>query len=377
MTEEETIFKELSDSCRARIVPPDEKIREACRKRWDSLCKPIGGMGIFEELIAQIGAVQGSLHPRLGAAALVIMGADNGVTAEGVSQCGSEVTARVLDNMGAGRSSVCAMSAYQNLHAREASAERERTDVIPVNIGMNTDAQHPAVWNRPVRYGSGNIAKGPAMSGSEAARAVLEGIRIASRLRESGYDLLAAGEMGIGNTTSSAAVVSALFHCDPSLTAGYGAGLSEEGYRRKVEVIREALRVNGLSDVERDCDPVGILSRVGGLDIAGMCGLFLGAAICRMPALIDGFISAAAACLAYRIAPECRSYMIATHCSAEPGCSMLLEDLGLQGPLRADLHLGEGTGAAMFLPMLRQALYVYENLPLFEEGHVKAYRRFR
>ena len=322
MTEEETIFKELSDSCRARIVPPDEKIREACRKRWDSLCKPIGGMGIFEELIAQIGAVQGSLHPRLGAAALVIMGADNGVTAEGVSQCGSEVTARV-------------------------------------------------------RYGSGNIAKGPAMSGSEAARAVLEGIRIASRLRESGYDLLAAGEMGIGNTTSSAAVVSALFHCDPSLTAGYGAGLSEEGYRRKVEVIREALRVNGLSDAERDCDPVGILSRVGGLDIAGMCGLFLGAAICRMPALIDGFISAAAACLAYRIAPECRSYMIATHCSAEPGCSMLLEDLGLQGPLRADLHLGEGTGAAMFLPMLRQALYVYENLPLFEEGHVIAYRRFR
>ena len=215
------------------------------------------------------------------------------------------------------------------------------------------------------------------MSGSEAARAVLEGIRIAFRLRESGYDLLAAGEMGIGNTTSSAAVVSALFHCDPSLTAGYGAGLSEEGYRRKVEVIREALRVNGLSDAERDCDPVGILSRVGGLDIAGMCGLFLGAAICRMPALIDGFISAAAACLAYRIAPECRSYMIATHCSAEPGCSMLLEDLGLQGPLRADLHLGEGTGAAMFLPMLRQALYVYENLPLFEEGHVKAYRRFR
>jgi nicotinate-nucleotide--dimethylbenzimidazole phosphoribosyltransferase len=376
MTGEERLFREFSDKCRARITGPDEEIRRASIKRWDSLCKPIGGMGIFEELIARIGAIQGTVHPRLDAAAVVIMGADNGVTAEGVSQCGSEVTARVLNNIAEGRSSVCVMSAFQNGNFPEGRTGLARTDIIPVNIGMNTDASHPAVWNRPVRHGSGNIAKGPAMTGSEAVQAVTEGIRTASRLRESGYDLLAAGEMGIGNTTSSAALVSALFHRDPEQTAGYGAGLSEEGLRRKKDVIREALRVNGLDGEGTECVPLLTLSRVGGLDIAGMCGLFLGAAICRMPVLIDGFISAAAAFLAYRIAPECKSYMIATHCSSEPGCGMLLEKLGLHAPLHADMHLGEGTGAAMFLPLLRQALSVYENLPDFEEGRVKAYRRF-
>ena len=408
MTEEETIFKELSDSCKARIVPPDEKIREACRKRWDSLCKPIGGMGSFEELIAQIGAVQGSLHPQLGAAALVIMGADNGVTAEGVSQCGSEVTARVLDNMGAGRSSVCAMSAYQNLHAREASAERERTDVIPVNIGMNTDAQHPAVWNRPVRYGSGNIAKGPAMSGSEAARAVLEGIRIASRLRESGYDLLAAGEMGIGNTTTASACACVLLGADPARMTGKGAGLTEEGLRHKIEVVQGAIRRSGFdrrfsfreegirqadtrqadtgqADARQKAvkkspgsetapDAIEVLRSVGGFDLLGMCGLYLGGWICQIPVLIDGFVSSVAALAAVRICPACADAILASHRSSEPAAGTVLEALGKKPLITGNLHLGEGTGAVLAMPMLDMALSVYKESVLFGEGGVRQYR---
>ncbi len=365
----EKIFDDFESGCRRQILPPDESVREQCLKRWDMLCKPLGGLGFFEDLTAQIAAVSGSLRPEIRRSAVLIMGADNGVTAEGVSQCGLEVTAQVLRNMAEGRSTV-------SLLCKSLAGLKTDIRLIPVNVGVSTDLCHPGIRDMAVRRGSGDIMKGPAMTPEEAVAAVEAGIRLVREIKEEGCDLLIAGEMGIGNTTTSSAVLSALTGLDPAALTGQGAGLSDEGLKHKIEVIREALRVNGLAGSACG-DPLRVLSLVGGLDIAALCGLYLGAAICRIPALIDGFITMVSACLAAKIAPQSRLYMIPTHKSTEPGCRYALAELGMDAPLQAQMHLGEAAGAVMFLPMLLQALSVYNELPCFEEGHIEAYRRFR
>lgn len=373
----------------AQIRPLDRNAEKKVRLRWGSLCKPLGGFGLFEEIIAQLGGIQRTDRPSAGDAVIVIMGADNGVVAQGVSQSGQEVTAQVLENMVLGKSSVCVMSNYT------------KTRVVPVNIGISGEvpqalrremndllppggAVPPArqedsrfFWENgiggilevPVSHGTDDISRGPAMAGSAAEKAVLTGIRIARRLKKLGYDLLIPGEMGIGNTTTSSAVACALTGRDPRVMTGAGAGLSAAGVAHKAEVVRKALEVN-LPD---PFDPVGLIAKVGGFDIAGMCGLYLGAASCGMGCLVDGFISLTAADLAVRLAPCCRDYLIATHKSAEPAFGALLEDLGLKPVLDAGMHLGEATGAAAVYTLLREMLYVYDTLPRFEEGHVKNY----
>lgn len=343
----------------SEIRPPDDGFLSACRRHWDSLIHPLGGFGKLEDMISQIGAIQGTDSPHLDHAVIVIMGADNGVVEEGVSQCGAEVTAQVLENMGDGISSVCTMARFR------------KAEVLPVNIGMNTDGKHPAIRNCAVRHGTGNIRRGPALTRREAVLAVEEGIRIAGELKESGCDVLIPGEMGIGNTTTSAACICALSGLDAELVTGAGAGLSAEGLRRKTEVVRDAVRVNA-PDPD---DPLDVLSKVGGLDIAGMCGCFLGAARYHIPVLIDGLICSVAALLACRLCPASHGFMLATHGSSEPGSRIVMEALGLEPVLYAGMHLGEGTGAAAVLNLLDEALYVYYRLPGFEAGKVKAYER--
>ncbi len=330
-------------------------------EHWDSLCKPLRGFGKLEEMVAQLAAIQGTENPRCRKRAIVIMGADNGVVREGVSQTGSEVTAQVLENMGQGISSVCVMSRILN------------ADVVPVNIGMNVDGVHEKIRNRAVRHGTGDIAVEPAMSREECIRAIEEGIRITEELKEQGYDLIITGEMGIGNTTTSSACAAVLFHRQPEEVTGRGAGLSSQGLGKKIQVIRQAIEVNQ-PDPE---DPIDIMAKVGGLDIAGMTGCFLGAAACRMPVWIDGFISGISACFAARLEPLAKEYMVATHCSAEPGGKMALDDLGLEPLLYAGMHLGEATGAAAMLPLLDQALNVYYGLPSFASGKVEAYQHLK
>ena len=341
-----------------QVEGPDREIMNKCRSRWDSLCKPLGGLGRLEEMVVRLGGIQRTVSPEIKKRAAVIMAADNGVTAEGVSQTGSEVTARVLENMGEGISSICVMS------------RPLRIDVFPVNIGMNRDVRHPGIHNRPVRYGTGNIARGPAMSRKECMQAIEQGVRTAEHLKEQGYDLLLAGEMGIGNTTTSAACACAMFGAEPEAAAGRGAGLSREGLERKIRAVRRALEINR-PDPE---DPVDILSKVGGLDIAGLTGCYLGAAIERLPILIDGVISGIAACAAVMLCPAAKEYMMATHASAEPAGALVTDYLQLSPILYADMHLGEGTGAAAVLPLLDLALEMYNGLPSFEKGGVKAYR---
>lgn len=341
-----------------QIRPFNQKAADAAWDWWDSLCKPLRGMGMLEEMIVQLAGIYGtekidSLNP-----VVVIMGADNGVVAEGVSQTGSEVTAQVLENMGDRISSVCIMSRVEGL------------EVIPVNIGMFTDGKHPRIWNRPVRYGTGNIAKEPAMTREEADRAIVTGIEVVKELCGQGYRMIVTGEMGIGNTTPSSAIASVLLSKDPAEVTGRGAGLSSQALEHKIEVIRQAIAVN---QPDKD-DILDVVAKVGSLDIAGMIGCYIGGAVMGVPVLIDGFISSIAAYCAAKLSPACRPYMVATHCSAEPAGQMMLDALGMKAPIQAGMHLGEGTGAVTAYSLYKYALALYNGLPSFGEAKVEQYQ---
>lgn len=343
-----------------QIEPLDEVALDAAWAHWDSLCKPLRGMGRLEEMVVQLAGIYGSA--RIGNIAeqkpvVVIMGADNGVVAEGVSQTGSEVTAQVLENMGERKSSVCIM-------AREMGIE-----VIPVNIGMFVDGKHPRIWNRVIRYGTGDIAKEAAMTRDEAVKAIETGIQVVKDLYGAGHRMIITGEMGIGNTTPSSAMAAVLLGKDVAEVTGRGAGLSSTGLEHKIEVIRRAIEENQ-PDQE---DILDVLSKVGSLDIAGMIGCYIGGAIVRVPVLIDGFISSVAAYCAAKLAPACKAYMVPTHCSAEPAGRMMLDALDMTAPIQAGMHLGEGTGAVTAYSLYQYALALYNGLPSFAEGNVEEY----
>ena len=338
-----------------KILPPDEGAMAAARDHWNGIAKPIGSLGLLEDAVVQMAGLTGSPRVRLSKRAVLVMCADNGVVAEGVTQTGQEVTALVAGNMVRHDSSVCRM------------AELARAEVFPVDMGMIAPAE--GVRDEHILRGTGNIALGPAMRREEAARAVEKGIALVGELKERGYALIATGEMGIGNTTTASAMLAAFLGEDPARVTGRGAGLSDEGLRRKVDAIRRALAVNRPDPA----DGLDVLGKVGGLDIAGMCGTFLGGAVYRVPVLVDGFISAVAALCALRMAPESRCAMLAAHASAEPASRMVLEALGLRPLITAGMHLGEGTGAVAAMPLLDMALAVYDGMVTFDNIGLKAY----
>ena len=341
----------------AGIEPVDETSMEECWKCWDSLCKPLRGLGILEEMVVQLAGIYRRTNPHPDKRVVLILGADNGVVKEGVTQTDSSVTVQVLENMGNRISTACIMGRLAGC------------DLIPVNIGALTDGKHPAILNRAVRRGTDNIAEGPAMTRQECIQAILTGAELVSQMQEKGYELIVTGEMGIGNTTTSSACAAALFDQRVEAVTGRGAGLSTPGLERKISVIERALEVNR---PDRK-DPLDVISKVGGLDIAGLVGCYLGAASCQMPILIDGFISAISAYMAGMLCPAAKGYMIATHCSAEPASQLVMERLGKKAPLQAEMHLGEGTGAIMGLALLDQALNVYYHLSTWDGAHVEAY----
>jgi nicotinate-nucleotide--dimethylbenzimidazole phosphoribosyltransferase len=241
--------------------------------------------------------------------------------------------------------------------------------VIPVDMGMLGFQGHPGVLNCRVRNGTGDISLGPAMRREECLAAMETGAALAKTCAEDGADILLIGEMGIGNTTTAAAVASVLLGLDPAETAGRGAGLSDEGLRRKRAAIERAITVNRPDPG----DAVDVLAKVGGLDLAAMCGACLGAASCRVPAVIDGFISAAAALCALRMCPTAIKAMLASHVSAEPADRLVMDALDLEAPVRARLRLGEGSGAVALLPLLDMALAVYHSGQSFARLGVEAY----
>jgi nicotinate-nucleotide--dimethylbenzimidazole phosphoribosyltransferase len=289
------------------------------------------------------------------------MAADNGVVAEGVTQSGMEVTKTVTENMTKHNATICILSSMSG------------ADVFPVDIGIVTDCDNPKVLNRKIRYGTDNMLHGPAMTREEAIKAIEVGIEVVEDLKKKGYNVFATGEMGIGNTTTSSAICAVLLNQSVEKVTGKGAGLTSEALEHKIEVIKESIRIN---QVDPD-DPLDVLSKVGGLDIAGLVGCYIGAAAAGMPIFVDGFISSIAALLAIKIAPACDPYIFPSHCSNEPAGKMVLDAMNKQPYILANMCLGEGTGAVIRFTIADYAFKAYWELPTFEQTAFGTYEELK
>ncbi len=359
--EEKSCEEILKERVRS-ISPADDGARRAARERWDSLAKPVDGLGRFEDMVVDIAGARGSAAVRLRKKAVAVMCGDHGVVEEGVSQTDRSVTVNVANAIAGGTSTI-------NVMAASAGA-----DVFAVDMGMaaGRESLDERIIDMNVKPGTGNIAAGPAMTREEACRAVLYGMDMAAMLAERGYDIAVSGEMGIGNTTPMTAITCALSGAEPSEITGRGAGLSDEGLERKIRAVESALRVN----CPDPSDAVDVLSKVGGLEIAGMAGLFLGGAECGMPVIADVSVSSAAAVIAAMICPAASGYMIMSCVGKEPAAAVLAEMLGKKPVIDADMALGEGTSAVMLYPLLDMALSVYNNGRTFDDADITAYERF-
>ena len=339
------------------IAPPDRKAGQAAKEQWDSLAKPLGSLGLLEQAVVKMAALTGKMEIALRNRTLAVFCADNGVVAQGVTQTDSSVTAAVARSLARGPSTVCPM------------ARAARCRVVPVDVGMVDFPGFPGVLDRRVKNGTGDITLGPAMSREECVRAILAGAELARELKGQGADILAGGEMGIGNTTTSSAVAAVLLGLEPEQVTGRGAGLSTQGLRRKVAAVERAIAVNAPDPREA----VDVLAKVGGLDLAALCGFYLGCARYRVPVLLDGLISTVAALCAVRLCPNAQGALLASHVSAEPAGRMVLEALGLEPLITAQMRLGEGSGAVAALPLLDLALAVYGGGQTFGELGIEAY----
>ena len=335
------------------VRPADADGIAKAEAHWNAIAKPLHGLGRLEDILSRMAGIAPLRRDNKKCVAAFC--ADNGVVAQGVTQTGSEVTAIVAGNMLTGQASVCCMG-------RVAGA-----DVVPVDAGMLTEV--PGMRSIKVSRGTANLAGEPAMTRRQCLAVLLAGLELAGELAEE-FDILAAGEMGIGNTTTSSAVAAALLERPAAEMTGKGAGLSDEGLRRKIEVIDRALARHR----PEPGDPVDVISKVGGYDIAAMTGFYLGCALHRVPAVMDGFISTVAALAAVRLCPAAGDALIASHLSAEPGAGHVMEALGLRPLLRLGMALGEGTGAVSVMPLIDMALRVYFDMPSFDNAGIEAYQ---
>lgn len=350
------------------IKEPDEEIRKLSSEKWDSVAKPIDGLGCFEDMVSRIAAIQGTVFPELDKKAIIIMCADNGVYCEGVSQTGQEVTGDVAALMGMRKSSVGIM------------AQNYPVDFHVYDIGINSDDTPEGVIDVRIKRGTGNFAKESAMTVQECLAAIDTGIRAARGCSESNIQIIATGEMGIGNTTTSTALLCAIRGLDPKTLTGRGAGLSDSGLERKIRVIEKGLTLHRgdlrRKEITEKEDVLKALADLGGLDIAGLTGVFIGAAMYHIPVVIDGLISAVAALIADRLVPGCRSFMLPSHMGREKGMEIIMDELSLKPVISAGLALGEGTGALFLFPLLDMALSLYLGGTSFAETQIDQYERF-
>lgn len=345
--------------CRG-INEPDAGAMEDCRRHWDQIAKPLNGLGHMETLLVKIAGIQKREDICIKKRAVVVFLSDNGVVKEGVTQTGSSVTAAVARHIAGGSASISRIAAAAG------------ADVIPVDVGVAGDLNEPAILNRKISPGTGNLYREPAMTRMQALSAIHIGISLAGELKDAGYDLLGAGEMGIGNTTTSSALASVLLKLPVEQVTGRGAGLSDEGYRRKIHVIRKAI----LRHRAEELDPLGLLAALGGYDIAATTGLFIGGAVYRIPIVLDGMISAVAGLLAKRFCQLVPEYLLPSHMGSEPACGPALKELLLTPVIHARLALGEGTGAAMLFGLLDMAAAVYDEGYTFAGSSIAAYQHF-
>ena len=325
------------------------------QERQDSLTKPPGSLGRLEELSIQIAGITGQALPRIEDKVIVTMVGDHGVTAEGVSAYPSEVTPQMVHNFLRGGAAI-------NVLARHVGAR-----VVVVDVGVAQElTPHPELVSRKVAPGTGNMAQGPAMSREEAIQAVEVGIDVVEGELVRGMDILGTGDMGIGNTTPSSAIVAVFTGAPVIQVTGRGTGIGDEQLQHKVDLIERALRINQ----PNPDDALDVLAKVGGFEIGGIAGLILGAAAHRVPVVIDGFISGAGALIATGLAPQVRDYLIAAHQSVEVGHRLMLERLGLTPLFDLNLRLGEGTGAALGISLVEAAVRVLAEMATFAEAGV-------
>ena len=343
----------LEETLRA-IGTLDQEAMKKAEERWYSIAIPLHSLGKLQDAVVQMAGIFKTTDVHLKKKALVTMCADNGVVEEGISQSGQDVTLIISENF-------LKEKATATIMCRQVGA-----DIFPVDIGIAADSH---LIQHKVMYGTRNMTREPAMTREETIKAIEVGIHMAEELKEKGYEIIATGEMGIGNTTTSSAITSVLLDALPEKVTGRGAGLSSEGLDRKIAAIKKAIALNR---PQKD-DIIDVLAKVGGLDIAGMTGVFLGGAALRIPVVIDGFISSVAALCAARMKPEAKSFMMASHLSKEPASAMVLDALGLEGCLTCDMRLGEGTGAVTLYPILDIAIAVYNGMSTFEENEMETY----
>lgn len=349
------------------IAPTDRAVMAAAQKEIDYCLKPPGSLGKLEDIARQVAGITGKIHNRISKKAIVVMMADNGVCSEGIAMYPQDITRIGADFVTSGRMGV-------NFLANYAGA-----DIIAVDVGIQVDVDLPKVINRKVRYGTANFLEQPAMSRAEAIQAIEAGIEVTSAAIDQGYDLFGAGEIGIGNTTASSAVLYGFTGAHIDRVVGRGAGLTDQAFERKKEVVKQAVR---LHRPDPD-DALDVLSKVGSLDIAGMAGVYLACAARRVPVVTDGLISNVAALTAIRLKPEAVDYMIPSHISFEPGAKLLKEITGLEPMLDMNMRLGEGTGCALVFSIIEAALRMIEEMGTFAAigksrdeigNHVMAYR---
>lgn len=367
-------------SGRVEIKPPVPLYSRFVKKNWDEIAKPLDSLGRFEEVTMRMGGILEDTTLSLEKKAVLVFCADNGVVEEGISQSGQEVTLAVAKSMGRQTSSVGRM------------AKTVGAAVIPVDIGMNTEELVTGVLSLKVAKGTKNFAKEPAMTEEEVLQAMGIGMELVRQCKEEGYRLIGTGEMGIGNTTTSSAVIAALLRRPAEEIVGKGAGLSEEGLAKKKQIVAEAIQkypliVGTEEDVTdsstsrigdnggQQADAFTVLRTVGGLDLAGLAGVMLGGAIFQIPIILDGVITAAAALLAVRMVPAVKDYLFASHMGKEPAMELVYRELGLQPVIYGDLALGEGTGAVMYFSLLDTVLAVYHEQTTFQDISIEAYHR--
>ncbi len=338
-----------------RIQAPHGTAGLETQRALDQLTKPPGSLGRLEELARRLAEISGRFPPQVAHAVIFTLAADHGVAAEGVSAYPQIVTAQMVENLVRGGAAV-------NVLARHVGAK-----VVVVDMGVAAPLPpDPGLLSRRIAPGTRNMAKGPAMTRDEAVAAIEAGVGLVEAERGHGLDLIGTGEMGIGNTTAASAVVAALTGAGAESVTGVGTGVDEEGRRRKVAVIERALATNRPDPT----DGVDVLAKVGGFEIAGLCGVILAGAASRIPVVIDGFIAGAAALAAARIKPEARHYLLASHRSTEPGARFVLDALGLDPYLDLGMRLGEGTGAALCIGLAQAAVRILGEMATFKSAGV-------
>lgn len=342
--------KEL-DALVREVLPLDRSAMTAAEEYQARLAKPPGSLGQLEEISIQLAGITGHVHNALNKKQLLVFAADNGVVAEGVSSAPQSVTMQQTINLTRGKTGAAVL------------AKRFGCGLTVCDVGVNADIYESTVLNRKIAYGTQNICTGPAMTREQTLQAILTGAEIA---RTVDADVIGVGEMGIGNTTTSSAVLAVLLGADVEAVTGRGGGITEETFRKKKAVIRTAIEVNR---PDRD-DVVGVLSKVGGFDLAAMCGAFLGAAAARRPAVIDGLISAAAALCAVRLCPNVRGYLVPSHASFEIGYRLAMEAMDLRPLFDLGMRLGEGSGCPLAFQVLDAACAVINDMATFDEAGI-------